>query len=162
MSRTPRVLVLPATLGFLLFVGAGCTALQTSVARTPEPGATAAAETTPTSADSGPVGGATAASTTTSASTTTADAAACGLPGPNQDAIVAFVQRLRQGQLTKVPGVAETIDWAAALLALGAARLTPELIDDTLGVVLKYEEDVRAIRGATARAFLEDAVVGVP
>ena len=77
-------------------------------------------------------------------------------------AIVAFVQRLRQGQLTKVPGVAETIDWAAALLALGAARLTPELIDDTLGVVLKYEEDVRAIRGATARAFLEDAVVGVP
>ena len=55
-------------------------------------------------------------------------------------AIVAFVQRLRQGQLTKVPGVAETIDWAAALLALGAARLTPELIDDTLGVVLKYEE----------------------
>jgi MoxR-like ATPase len=76
-------------------------------------------------------------------------------------AIVAFVQRLRQGQLTKVPGVAETIDWAAALLALGAARLTPELVDDTLGVVLKYEEDVRAIRGATARAFLEEAVAGV-
>ena len=75
-------------------------------------------------------------------------------------AIVAFVQRLRQGQLTKVPGVAETIDWAAALLALGAGRLTPELVDDTLGVVLKYEEDVRAIRGATARAFLEEAVAG--
>jgi MoxR-like ATPase len=76
-------------------------------------------------------------------------------------AIVAFVQRLRQGQLTKVPGVAETIDWAAALLALGAARLTPELVDETLGVVLKYEEDVRAIRGATARIFLEEAVAGV-
>jgi MoxR-like ATPase len=76
-------------------------------------------------------------------------------------AIVAFVQRLRHGQLTKVPGVAETIDWAAALLALGAARLTPELVDDTLGVVLKYEEDVRAIRGATAQAFLEEAVAGV-
>jgi MoxR-like ATPase len=75
-------------------------------------------------------------------------------------AIVAFVQRLRQGQLTKVPGVAETIDWAAALLALGAARLTPELVDETLGVVLKYEEDVRAIRGATARAFLEETVAG--
>jgi MoxR-like ATPase len=75
-------------------------------------------------------------------------------------AIVAFVQRLRQGQLTKVPGVAETIDWAAALLALGAARLTPELVDETLGVILKYEEDVRAIRGATARAFLEEAVAG--
>ena len=53
-------------------------------------------------------------------------------------AIVAFVQRLRRGQLTKVPGVAETIDWAAALLALGAGRLTAELVDDTLGVVLKY------------------------
>ena len=75
-------------------------------------------------------------------------------------AIVAFVQRLRRGQLTKVPGVAETIDWAAALLALGAGRLTPELVDDTLGVVLKYEEDVRAIRGATARAYLEETAVG--
>jgi MoxR-like ATPase len=75
-------------------------------------------------------------------------------------AIVAFVQRLRGGQLTKVPGVAETIDWAAALLALGAGRLTPELVDETLGVVLKYEEDVRAIRGATARAYLEETAAG--
>jgi MoxR-like ATPase len=76
-------------------------------------------------------------------------------------AIVAFVQRLRSGQLTKVPGVAETIDWAAALLALGAGRLTPELVDETLGVVLKYEEDVRAIRGAAARAYLaESAAAG--
>jgi MoxR-like ATPase len=75
-------------------------------------------------------------------------------------AIVAFVQRLRRGQLTKVPGVAETIDWAAALMALGAGRLTPELVDDTLGVVLKYEEDVRAIRGSTVRAYLEEAVAG--
>jgi len=74
-------------------------------------------------------------------------------------AIVAFVQRLRAGELTKVPGVAETIDWAAALLALGAGRLTPDVIDDTLGVVLKYEEDVRAIRGATARAYLEETAV---
>jgi len=75
-------------------------------------------------------------------------------------AIVAFVQRLRAGQLTKVPGVAETIDWAAALLALGAGRLTPELVDDTLGVVLKYEEDVQAIRGATAAAYLEETAAG--
>ncbi|MEX1294753.1 MAG: MoxR family ATPase [Candidatus Limnocylindrales bacterium] len=75
-------------------------------------------------------------------------------------AIVAFVQRLRQGQLTKVPGVAETIDWAAALLALGAGRLTAELVDDTLGVVLKYEEDVQAIRGATAAAYLEETAAG--
>ena len=76
-------------------------------------------------------------------------------------AIVAFVQGLRGGQLTKVPGVAETIDWAAALLALGAARLTPEIVDDTLGVVLKYEEDVRAVRGATTRALLEETAVEV-
>jgi MoxR-like ATPase len=75
-------------------------------------------------------------------------------------AIVAFVQRLRTGQLTKLPGVAETIDWAAALLALGAGRLTPELVDETLGVVLKYEEDVRAIRGAAARAYLAEAAAG--
>jgi MoxR-like ATPase len=75
-------------------------------------------------------------------------------------AIVAFVQRLRAGQLTKVPGVAETIDWAAALLALGAGRLTAELVDDTLGVVLKYEEDVQAIRGETAAAYLEEAAAG--
>jgi MoxR-like ATPase len=76
-------------------------------------------------------------------------------------AIVAFVQRLRDGQLTKVPGVAETIDWAAALLALGAGRLTAEIVDETLGVVLKYEEDVRAIRGATARAYLEETAAAV-
>ena len=75
-------------------------------------------------------------------------------------AIVGFVQRLRQGQLTKVPGVAETIDWAAALLALGAGRLTAELVDDTLGVVLKYEEDVQAIRGTTAAAYLEETAAG--
>ena len=75
-------------------------------------------------------------------------------------AIVAFIQRLRQGQLTKVPGVAETIDWASALLALGAGRLTAELVDDTLGVVLKYEEDVRAIRGATAAAYLDETAAG--
>ena len=75
-------------------------------------------------------------------------------------AIVAFVQRLRRGQLTKVPGVAETIDWAAALLALGAGRLTAELVDDTLGVVLKYEEDVQAIRGETAAAYLEETAAG--
>ena len=75
-------------------------------------------------------------------------------------AIVAFVQRLRAGHLTKVPGVAETIDWAAALLALGAGRLTPEIVDDTLGVVLKYEEDVQAIRGETAAAYLRETRAG--
>jgi MoxR-like ATPase len=73
-------------------------------------------------------------------------------------AVVAFVQRLRVADLTKVPGVAETIDWAAALLALGARELTPAVIDESLGVLLKYEEDVRAVRGSTASAWLGEAL----
>jgi MoxR-like ATPase len=70
--------------------------------------------------------------------------------------VVAFVHRLREADLTKVPGVAETIDWAAALLSLGARELTPGIVDETLGVVLKYEEDIRAIRGDTAAAYLAE------
>jgi MoxR-like ATPase len=71
--------------------------------------------------------------------------------------VVGFVQRLREADLTKVPGIAATIDWAAALLALGEPELTPDLVDATLGVVLKYEEDVRQVRGDTARAYLAEA-----
>jgi len=70
--------------------------------------------------------------------------------------VVAFVQRLREADLTKVPGVAETLDWAAALMALGARELDPDTVDATLGVVLKYEEDVRHVRGATAHAYLAE------
>src|SRR5215210_2681185 len=71
--------------------------------------------------------------------------------------VVAFVHRLRDADLTKVPGIAETLDWAAALLSLGSRELTGEVIDETLGVVLKYEEDIRRIRGATARDYLAEA-----
>jgi len=74
--------------------------------------------------------------------------------------VVGFVQRLRQVELTKLPGVAETLDWAAALLALGAPSLSPEIIDPTLGVLLKYEEDVRAIRGQRAAAYLAEVQTG--
>ncbi|HEY7828706.1 MAG TPA: MoxR family ATPase [Candidatus Limnocylindrales bacterium] len=74
--------------------------------------------------------------------------------------IVAFVHRLREADLTKVPGVAETLDWAAALLALGAAELSQAVVDDTLGVVLKYEEDVRGVRGEMARQLLEELAPG--
>ncbi|MEO6207841.1 MAG: MoxR family ATPase [Candidatus Limnocylindrales bacterium] len=70
--------------------------------------------------------------------------------------VVGFVHRLRETDLTKVPGIAETLDWAAALMSLGARELTPELVDDTLGVVLKYEEDIRQVRGATARQYLAE------
>jgi len=71
--------------------------------------------------------------------------------------VVAFVHRLREADLTKVPGVAETLDWAAALLSLGARELAPDLVDETLGVVLKYEEDIRQVRGQVASQYLAQA-----
>jgi MoxR-like ATPase len=71
--------------------------------------------------------------------------------------VVGFVHRLREADLTKVPGIAETLDWAAALLSLGARELQPGLVDETLGVVLKYEEDIRQIRGDAARRILAEA-----
>jgi len=70
--------------------------------------------------------------------------------------VVAFVQRLRAADLTKLPGVAETLDWASALVALGAPELSPEIIDPTLGVLLKYQEDVRAVKGAVAVGYLAE------
>ena len=74
--------------------------------------------------------------------------------------VVAFVHRLRQADLTKVPGIAETLDWAAALLSLGARELAPELVDETLGVVLKYEEDIRHVRGEGTRRYMTEAAAG--
>src|SRR5688572_22986364 len=70
--------------------------------------------------------------------------------------VVGFVHRLREADLTKVPGIAETLDWASALLAMGAAQLAPELVDETLGVVLKYEEDIRQVRGDGTRRYLAE------
>jgi MoxR-like ATPase len=70
--------------------------------------------------------------------------------------IVAFVQRLRTADLAKVPGVAETLDWAAALVALGATHLEPAQVEQTLGVLLKYQEDVGMMRGGGARRLVEE------
>jgi len=67
------------------------------------------------------------------------------------------MQHLRGLDLFKPPGVAETLDWAAALQVLGETELSPAVIDDTLGVVLKYEEDVARIRGGGAGRILESA-----
>jgi MoxR-like ATPase len=75
--------------------------------------------------------------------------------------IVGFIQRLRSADLTKSPGIAETLDWAAALSALGAKRLEPVQIDQTLGVVLKYQEDLAMMRGGGARAILEESRIGI-
>jgi MoxR-like ATPase len=68
--------------------------------------------------------------------------------------VVGMVHRLRGLELTKVPGIAETLDWTAALLALGASDLSPELVEETMGVVLKYEEDIRSLRGSRVRELL--------
>ncbi|MBL4916247.1 AAA family ATPase [Szabonella alba] len=75
--------------------------------------------------------------------------------------IVAFVQRLRAEDLFKKPGVAETIDWAKCLLALDVITLTPEVIADTLGAILKYQDDIQKIQGSEARRLLEEARAGL-
>ena len=71
--------------------------------------------------------------------------------------MTAFVQELRGAELYKVPGVAETLDWTAALVSLNTEQLTPEVIDETLGVMLKYREDVQNVRGEQTRALLARA-----
>ena len=70
--------------------------------------------------------------------------------------VVAFVQRLRTEDLFKKPGVAETIDWAKCLLALDVMELGPEVIADTLGAILKYQDDIQRIEGSEARRLLEE------
>ena len=71
--------------------------------------------------------------------------------------VVAFVQRLRAEDLFKKPGVAETIDWAKCLLALDVLTLSPEVIADTLGAVLKYQDDIQRLQGSDAKKILDDA-----
>lgn len=83
------------------------------------------------------------------------------LPATLAREVVAFVQRLRAADLTKVPGVAETIDWAAALVALGAQRLEPEQVERTLGALVKYQEDVSALRGGGAARLVDEVRAGV-
>jgi MoxR-like ATPase len=70
--------------------------------------------------------------------------------------VVAFVQRLRGEDLFKKPGVAETIDWAKCLLALDVIALSPEVISDTLGAILKYQDDIQKIQGSEAKRLLEE------
>ncbi|WP_370159211.1 AAA family ATPase [Salipiger bermudensis] len=71
--------------------------------------------------------------------------------------IVAFVQALRTEDIFKKPGVAETIDWAKCLLALDVVDLSPEVISDTLGAILKYQDDIAKIQGSEAARLLKDA-----
>ena len=69
--------------------------------------------------------------------------------------VTGFIQELRQTELYKIPGVSETIDWTAALLALNQTELDPQVIDDTLGIILKYQDDIELVRGEPVRAMLE-------
>jgi MoxR-like ATPase len=71
-------------------------------------------------------------------------------------AVVAFVQRLRQQNLYKPPGVAESLDWIRALIALDRSVVDVPAVDDTLGVLLKYQDDVDRIRGAEAARLLQE------
>ena len=70
--------------------------------------------------------------------------------------VVAFVQKLRSEDLFKKPGVAETIDWAKCLVALDSIQLSPEVIADTLGAILKYQDDIQKIAGSEAARILAD------
>ncbi|WP_439577120.1 AAA family ATPase [Elioraea sp.] len=74
--------------------------------------------------------------------------------------VVAFVQRLREMDLFKTPGVAETIDWCGALAHLDAIELDPQRVDETLGVLLKYQDDIARIRGEQAAALVAEAKAG--
>ena len=71
--------------------------------------------------------------------------------------ICGFTQGLREVDLFKPPGMAETLDWAQALLSLGTTELSNESVDDTLGVILKYQEDVDRVRGDSASQLIERA-----
>lgn len=68
--------------------------------------------------------------------------------------VTAFIQELRQADLYKIPGVAETLDWTAALVALDQTALAQSVVEETLGVILKYQDDVSKIKGETARQIL--------
>ena len=68
--------------------------------------------------------------------------------------VVAFVQHLRTMDLVKLPGIAETIDWARALMELDAVELDPVLLQDTLGVLLKYQDDIVRMQGGEAARVL--------
>ncbi|TPM03200.1 MoxR family ATPase [Mesorhizobium sp. B2-3-11] len=81
------------------------------------------------------------------------------LPRANQRLsaeVVSFIQKLRQLELFKVPGVAETIDWAGALTELDKVALDPETVSDTIGVLLKYQDDIARIGAGEGRRILDE------
>jgi len=83
-------------------------------------------------------------------------AKAPGVPEALSAQVVGFVQKLRGEDLFKLPGVAETIDWAQALTYLNQKELASAAVDDTLGVLLKYQDDIAKVRGAEAARLLNE------
>src|SRR3954467_12893314 len=82
-------------------------------------------------------------------------AKAAGIGKALSEQVVHFVQALRRQDLFKAPGVAETLDWAAALTELDAVALDPATVSDTLGVLLKYQDDIACIEGTKAKEMLD-------
>ena len=83
-------------------------------------------------------------------------AKAPGVPAQLAAQVVAFVQKLRAIELFKLPGVAETIDWANCLVALDRVTLDPETVNNTLGVLLKYQDDVERVAGEQATRLVAE------
>jgi len=86
-------------------------------------------------------------------------AKAPGVPDLLAGQVVSFVQRLRGEELFKLPGVAETIDWAQALTYLNKSELTSGDVDETLGVLLKYQDDIAKVRGAEAARLVTESKI---
>ena len=78
-----------------------------------------------------------------------------------QTEVVGFVQALREQNLFKPPGVAETIDWAQALVELNCVALDPQTVDGTMGVLLKYQDDINRIQGSAAAKILAEVQAGI-
>ncbi len=83
-----------------------------------------------------------------------------GAPQKLAAEVVAFVQRLRAVELYKLPGIAETIEWTRALMELNAIQLDPEIVNDTLGVLLKYQDDIAKVQASEAARVLEQIRAG--
>jgi hypothetical protein len=78
-----------------------------------------------------------------------------GIARALSEQVVHFVQALRKEDLFKSPGVAETLDWASALAELDVAALDPTTVCDTLGVLLKYQDDIARLEGGKAKELIE-------
>lgn len=80
-----------------------------------------------------------------------------GAPQQLTRQVVAFVQSLRTLELYKLPGIAESVDWAKALLALDTLALDPQTVHDTLGVLLKYQDDLQRVQGEQLQKLVQEA-----